>query len=514
MICGSAVFADGTAAVMETCTGDSQISVYIKGMEPDTENMDVSVGTLAADSFRMQKISELELPMRTLVLVDNSLSISESERDSVSELLQNLISDRMQNEEIAVGVFGEDISMLADYTADYAPLKQAIDGITYEDQDTYIIDVLYHLIAEQYADSAEDVYRRIILISDGVDNQSLGYTKDELHELIRKTPVPIYAVGCADNASEDELEEMFALSRMTSADYFLIGETDSLLDINNALNQDRDIVKLTVTPAQEMMDGSRKAVRITPFEGSPVTVEAVMPHNVQAQDTSAEDAQEDSQEKEDLEAEEDEDAAAAEEAEDAGDDNAEAAEETGQQGGNTLFFVIFFCVIGAIVIVLVIGIILIIKSRKGKKPSFETLDDTLMDQLNQSIQSGSGKTEIIGAFAPPSDDGNTVMIWNQQVTYQVVLTDVNSPARTFSVPLSQSIVIGRTKEVCDIALDFDKSVSGRHCEITVRDGRFYLRDLQSSNGTYVNDSKVLTESEIFSGNILRLGRAEMRFEVR
>ena len=106
------------------------------------------------------------------------------------------------------------------------------------------------------------------------------------------------------------------------------------------------------------------------------------------------------------------------------------------------------------------------------------------------------------------------MIWNQNVTYQVVLTDINSPVKSFQVPLHNSIVVGRKKESCDIALDYEKSVSGKHCEIIVRDGRFYIKDLQSSNGTYVNDSKILTETEIFTGNALTFGRLKMRFEVR
>ena len=48
----------------------------------------------------------------------------------------------------------------------------------------------------------------------------------------------------------------------------------------------------------------------------------------------------------------------------------------------------------------------------------------------------------------------------------------------------------------------------------MRDGKFYIRDLQSANGTYVNGSKILAETEIYSGNILKLGRLELRFEVK
>lgn len=102
----------------------------------------------------------------------------------------------------------------------------------------------------------------------------------------------------------------------------------------------------------------------------------------------------------------------------------------------------------------------------------------------------------------------------QKSTYQVTLTDINLPNRSFSVPLRQSIIVGRDKGLCDITLDYDKSISAKHCDIVVRGNKFYIKDLQSTNGTYVNSSKVLKESKISPGDILRLGRLEMRFEAR
>lgn len=108
----------------------------------------------------------------------------------------------------------------------------------------------------------------------------------------------------------------------------------------------------------------------------------------------------------------------------------------------------------------------------------------------------------------------TVMLWNQSTTYQVILTDINSPAKSFRVPLNQAIVIGRKADICDIAIDYEKSISSKHCEISVSGGKFYVTDLQSSNGTFLNGSMVLTKTEIFSGNTLKLGRLELRFEVR
>lgn len=494
MILGTVVLADGSASVMETYTGDSWISVYLKGVESGIEDMSVQIATTEAEQLSIKTVSELDKPMQTLVMVDNSISISAGNREKIAEFLQNMISDRLNNEELCIATFSEDISIVTDYSSDYTTLKQAIDSISYQDQETYLTDVLYDLISAQYIHSDEDVYRRIIVVSDGVDNKSLGYTKDELYSLLKDIQVPIYTIGSVNKNNNDELENMFALSRMTSAEYFLLDDMEDVLSITESLNKDRDIVRLTITPSEEVMDGSKKAVKITLADASALTAEITMPQQVQTKEPEEEPVEEVvvPEPEPEVEIVYEEDVAA-----------------------NTGFPIILFIIIAVIVVAAIVCVILlIIRQKKRNQVEFETIDDNILRELEQNTRDTEEKTEMIGSFHNNNDDGSTVMIWNQNVTYQVVLTDVNSPAKSFRVPLSKSIIVGRKKELCDIALDYEKSVSGKHCEITVRDGKFYIKDLQSSNGTYVNGSKVLTESEIFSGNVLKFGRLELRFEVR
>jgi pSer/pThr/pTyr-binding forkhead associated (FHA) protein len=57
----------------------------------------------------------------------------------------------------------------------------------------------------------------------------------------------------------------------------------------------------------------------------------------------------------------------------------------------------------------------------------------------------------------------------------------------------------------------EPSVSSHHCEVLLRGSDVVVRDLNSTNGTYINGEKV-TESVIKPGQILRLGQIEMRLE--
>jgi pSer/pThr/pTyr-binding forkhead associated (FHA) protein len=58
----------------------------------------------------------------------------------------------------------------------------------------------------------------------------------------------------------------------------------------------------------------------------------------------------------------------------------------------------------------------------------------------------------------------------------------------------------------------EPSVSSHHCEILLRGSEIVVRDLNSTNGTYINGEKVTNESVLKPGQVLRLGQIEMRLE--
>jgi pSer/pThr/pTyr-binding forkhead associated (FHA) protein len=57
----------------------------------------------------------------------------------------------------------------------------------------------------------------------------------------------------------------------------------------------------------------------------------------------------------------------------------------------------------------------------------------------------------------------------------------------------------------------EASVSSHHCEVELRGKEVVVRDLNSTNGTFINGEKV-TEKVLQPGQILRLGQVELRLE--
>ena len=72
--------------------------------------------------------------------------------------------------------------------------------------------------------------------------------------------------------------------------------------------------------------------------------------------------------------------------------------------------------------------------------------------------------------------------------------------------------VGRSRDA-DVQIE-DRYASGIHARIFNRDGRSYVEDMNSTNGTLLNDAELRGEAELLDGDIVRIGDTEFRFEVR
>jgi hypothetical protein len=70
--------------------------------------------------------------------------------------------------------------------------------------------------------------------------------------------------------------------------------------------------------------------------------------------------------------------------------------------------------------------------------------------------------------------------------------------------------IGRSGEA-DLRIE-DRYASGLHARIFSRDGRTYVEDMSSTNGTLLNDAALRGEAELIDGDVVRIGDTEFRFE--
>ena len=70
-------------------------------------------------------------------------------------------------------------------------------------------------------------------------------------------------------------------------------------------------------------------------------------------------------------------------------------------------------------------------------------------------------------------------------------------------------VIGTASD-CDIVLT-DKKISRKHCTIRYEGGEFQIADLDSSNGSFVNEDRV-QKHDLIDNDILKLGDIQFKFK--
>jgi two-component system, cell cycle response regulator len=90
------------------------------------------------------------------------------------------------------------------------------------------------------------------------------------------------------------------------------------------------------------------------------------------------------------------------------------------------------------------------------------------------------------------------------------LVQIHGPGlgRRFAL-MGGELTIGRDGKN-GIVVDLD-TVSRRHAKIVIREGRSYVVDLKSTNGTYLNNKEVLEELPLRSGDYVKVGGSIFKF---
>ena len=86
--------------------------------------------------------------------------------------------------------------------------------------------------------------------------------------------------------------------------------------------------------------------------------------------------------------------------------------------------------------------------------------------------------------------------------FEFVVRSGKEVGRTVALSSGQTMTLGRLKG-CDVVVD-DEAASRRHCTITAREDACAVTDLQSANGTFVNERRITT-SDLEKGDKIRIG---------
>lgn len=479
-----AAYAAGDAAIMEQYVTKDSVLLYINHIGEDL-TAEARIGTEVAGDVSLTSANET--PVVTWLLVDNSISISKSDQEKTRQVLTDLVAGRAPNERFNLCTYHDDkLEILVQDSKNYADLKAQIDAMEYVNQETFLTDVLSELLDIEEG-REEPEYVRVVVISDGVDNNPGGLTREELNQRLKEQRLPIYTLGCQNEGNDQLLKEMYSLSRQTNAQSWSLSELSDTLNITQTMSGDELPVCAAVTIPEKLRDGTSKGLQLTFNDGTVVETQALMPFGIVT-------------ELEPTAPEEPPVPVAEPEPEPAPEPIPEPEPEKKSFFEENISLVIAAL---TVTVALIVGLLVFfLLRRKKEKEKIRVVDPSLMDI-------GADETDI----AEPGSAGGTVILVNNDRQLTLILTDLNNPSRHFESPLRGKVTIGRSSGN-QIVLDYEKSVSGVHCEIFVDGNMFKIRDLNSKNGTFIDGMRVGDVAEISNGSTIKLGRLELMVEIR
>lgn len=138
-----------------------------------------------------------------------------------------------------------------------------------------------------------------------------------------------------------------------------------------------------------------------------------------------------------------------------------------------------------------------------------TMQQTMQQQIMQQVMQGSmdGTTVL-------SDDSISIQQMQQMQPVNYHFASLTRQVTGEKIELGKpSFVLGKNAEKSDYAVADNTNISRVHAVITTRNGRYYVMDQNSTNGTFINGRiiKAGQETEILPGDCLMLANEEFIF---
>lgn len=200
-----------------------------------------------------------------------------------------------------------------------------------------------------------------------------------------------------------------------------------------------------------------------------------------------------------------------------------AAATESASGGFDAKMIIIIAIIAVVIIIVIVVILIIVNSKKksggnngnGPKPPTPPTPITPPAGGNRTpptpptpptipSNEGAGETSVLGEGA-----GETTVLGNQSQGFTLLRKRNNE-----KINISKAeFVIGKERRKVDYCVSDNNSISRAHAKIKVRGGRCYISDLNSTNCTYVNGTRISPNQEVVlsKGDSVKISDEEFEF---
>jgi len=159
----------------------------------------------------------------------------------------------------------------------------------------------------------------------------------------------------------------------------------------------------------------------------------------------------------------------------------------------------------------------VVYQNQQPKPVMEqipVLKPEVKQQIENNIRNNNVfETQALNVEMPRSVVEETQMLAKPKPKNLALLTYLEGEAIKEVGIVNNITNIGRDPEVCDVVISTDGHIGRKHALIYLKNDRFYLTDLNSKNGSFINGESLQGERQINDGDVIKLATTEIKFKM-
>lgn len=400
----------------------------------------------------ISSVKKEEMPISYVMMIDISGSMDKERMDAIKDIINQFVDGKGEADNFCITTMGNHLSS-SDVLQNPDEIRAYMEQITVTKEDTNLYQSIKDEISMMRTFENLHTKKCLIVFSDGAEDQKTGITREEAEASVKEANIPVFTIAMLkQNPSQAQTEGAKILGSFArySAGGAHYAPVLEGYDNSEIYGRIQGILKNSLLVS-------------TQIQGANITEDTVDISLTLSDGTLAAAAQyklsgnvlkQIKLLQEDMETTE----------------LTEDSEITGEAQGGSLSMPL---VIGIVAAMLVVLVIIIVRKSKQKMSA---------------------------------DD----VVYMKKADIQLVRINAENEQHEFTI--KEEIKVGRGRR-CQLCLE-DAALSEVHCSLHWKQGELFIKDENSTNGTYVNGVPIIGEYKLEQGDVILIGSSEFQINWR